>query len=267
MGKKRSLPSVSEQIKVLKQKKILTKDGRNPSSGRRVSTKWSVYRLYKFYVIDGNSANRPVFEAYAQQKRTFSRLEEKGDAAKVSTPRGKRSGRQYIRSIDTKTGRSLAKGLSPNVSPRFGKYYKTVQHVRDEFTYRIEPPITATQATISKANKRAGDVSDDIVSILNRFLSARRSLYRNHAVGAIVTYRTKNVETASGITNPEGYIRIPWIRIYDVDIFKTALIEGFETALDIVFKYPGGSMSIRKVDVYISTVWRGTNIDLLRARN
>jgi hypothetical protein len=149
---------------------------------------------------------------------------------------------------------------------RYGRHYTTVKHVRDEFIYRIQPPIRANQQIRGSAERRAERVIDDIIRICNLMFSERRELYRNHAFGAIIMYRTNNIETNTGVSNPKGYIRAPWTRLPDIDLFRIALTEGFDTAFDILYKYPGGMIIIYRVDVYLSTLWKGTNIDFSRIR-
>jgi hypothetical protein len=266
MSRKKTLPSPATQRKALIQKKILTKDGRNQASGKKVQSKAVIQRLYKFYITDKNPASRPYFEAYSLRKRTLSRIEREGSESSISTPRGRISGTKYVRDVDTRTGKTFEKSLPPEVSIRYGRYYKTVQHVRDEFTYRIRPSIRCNQATYSQAARRAERIVGEIVAVLRRLIKQRGSLYRDHDVGAIVRYRCHDIETRDGIDNPVGYCRVPWITVHDVDLFNVALSEAFETALNIVFKYPGGSVSVSRVDVYVSTKWRSTNLDLLRVR-
>jgi len=266
MGRKRTLPTYKKQYEALRKKGIIDKQGRNPLSRKRIQGKWTIYRLYKFYIIDKHRKTDPYFLAYSLRKRTFARIERLGPKTRVSTPSGMRTGRQFIRDIDKETERSLNKKLPGNVSPRYGRYYKSVQHVRDEFIYSLRPPIHASQLSFDSAMKRAENVTDEIVGIIDMFLKVRGALYRNHAVGSIVHYDTEHVTTASGVENPSGWIRVPWITIQNRDLIRAAMLEAFETAFMIVFKYPKGSVSVFRVDVYISTKFRGGTIDLLRAR-
>jgi hypothetical protein len=266
MARAKTLPSQKEQYRALRKKGIINAKGRNPASGKRIQGKWTIYRLYKFYVVDRHPRTDPYFQAYSLRKATYARIEEHGAKVIVSTPKGKKTGVRFIRDEDTRTEKILTRRLPENVEPRFGKYYKTVQHVRDEFTYRIRPPINASQLNYDAAFKRATRVTSEIVGILDLFLGTRRNLYKDKAVGSIVRYKTKNIRTNTGIDNPEGWIRVPWITITNKRLVEAAMLEAFETALQIVFKYPEGVVRIDRVDVYISTKFRGGNIDLLRAR-
>jgi hypothetical protein len=248
-------------------KNILTKDGRNPASGKKINAPATIARLYKFYITDNNPPSVPVFRAYAQQKKAYERLEERPQTITFSSPSGKKTGASYLKQYDRNTISRVKRSLPDNVSPRFGKYYKTVKHVRDEFTFRIRPPIKVNQATQGRAEHRAETVSQQIADIINAMYTTRKALYSHHAMGAIIAYHTSNIETMTGVSNPDGYIRVPWTRFPKIDFFRHNMVMGFDTAIGIVFNYPGGTVTIYKVEVYISTIFRGTNIDHLRIRS
>lgn len=260
------LPSQKEQYRALRKKGIIDKQGRNPYSKKTIKGKWTVYRLYKFYVIDKHRTTEPYFQAYSLRKATYERIERLGKKAVVSTPKGKKTGVAFIREEDERTEKKLLSKLPSHVSPVFGKYYRTVQHVRDEFIYRIRPPITVTQLNYNAAHKRSENVVSDIVGILDLFLSSRKNLYRDKAVGSIVRYRLVGIEMRTGEDHVEAWIRVPWITITNRSLISAALLEAFETCMEIVFKYPKGIVKIDRVDVYISNKFRSGNIDLLRAR-
>jgi hypothetical protein len=267
MVRAKTLPSQKEQYKALRKKGIINAQGRNPASGKRIQGKWTIYRLYKFYIVDRHPRTDPYFQAYSLRKATYERIEKQGAKVIVSTPKGKKTGVRFIRDEDTRTEKALIRKLPENVDPRFGKYYKTVQHVRDEFTYRIKPAIVASQVNYDQCVKRSMKVTREIIGILDLFLSTRRSLYKDKAVGSIVRYKTKNITTHDGTINPESWIRVPWITITNRSLVEAAMQEAFETALQIVFNYPEGVVRIDRVDVYISNKFRSGNIDLLRARS
>lgn len=267
MVRAKTLPSQREQYRALRKKGIVNAQGRNPASGKRIQGKWTIYRLYKFYVVDRHPKTDPYFLAYSLRKATYARIEEHGAKVIVSTPKDKKTGVRFIRDEDIRTEKALIKRLPENVEPRFGKYYKTVQHVRDEFTYRIKPAIVASQVNYDACIRRSQKVTRDIVDILDLFLKTRGNLYRDKAVGSIVRYKTKNITTHDGTINPEAWIRVPWITITNKSLVEAAMLEAFEMALQIVFKYPEGVVRIDRVDVYISNKFRSGNIDLLRARS
>ena len=262
----RSLPSQKEQYRQLRKKGIINKQGRNPVSGRQIKGKWTIYRLYKFYVVDEHKKTDPYFQAYSLRKSTYARIEEHGPRVKVSTPAGMKTGSSFIRSQDTRTEKELLKRLPPQVTPRFGRYYKTMQHVRDEFIYSIRPPIVVSEVNYTSMMRRSEQVTREIVSIISHYLKIRGELYRNHAVGSIIHYNTDNMTTQSGQENPSGYIRVPWITIQNKSLIEAAMQEAFETAIHMIFKYPKAIVEIYRVDVYISTKFRSGNIDLIRAR-
>lgn len=261
-----SLPSQKEQYQQLKKKGIIDNQGRNPVSGRKIQGKWTIYRLYKFYITDRHKKSEPYFQAYSLRKATYARIEQHGPRVKIATPEGLKTGSSFVRGQDTRTEKELIRRLPPQVTPRFGRYYKTVQHVRDEFIYSIRPPIVASEVNYTVMIKRSMQVVSEIVSIIAHYLKIRGELYRNHAVGSIVHYNTDNLTTASGVENPSGYIRVPWITIQNRSLIEAAMQEAFETAIHMIFKYPQAIVEIYRVDVYISTKFRSGNIDLIRAR-
>lgn len=261
-----SLPPQKKQIMELKKKGIITRQGTNPISGKKIQGKWTVYRLYKFYIIDKHRKTEPYFQAYSQRKAMYARIEKQGGSLQVLTPSGKKTASSFIRGEDIQTEKELTKKLPVYVSPSFGKYYRSVQHIRDEFTYSIRPPIVVSEVNYRSMLRRAEEVSRELVDIIHQYLRIRGELYRNHAVGAILFYDTDNVTTSSGLNNPSGHIRMPWITIQNYSIIEDALNECFETAFNIIFKYPKAIVEIYRVDVYISTKFRSGNIDLIRAR-
>jgi hypothetical protein len=241
-----------------KKKTWLKKNNALPRGARSLS---AINRLYSFY--HRKPLSTPFAEAYGMEKRAYSYIEKRGGEYVLASPKGYVSAKKYIKKMDLSTQKEIV--APPHVEIKFNHYYKSVQHVRDEFIYVIQPPVIASVAGMNKALKRVEiDVIPNILQIIKSLIRARKALYRNHDIGAICHYETKGVETSTGVSNPTAYTRVPWIQIQHLRLFEESLFDAIKTAFDIVYNYKGSSVTLFRIDVYISTPWRASAFDMLR---
>lgn len=242
-----------------KNKIVLKKEKIRPST---------VNRLYSFY--HRNPLSTPRNLAYGYPERLEKKIMRYGAKAVIRTPKGKITGKQYVRSRAKSSQKEVRDLLPGYITPKFGMYYSKVKHVRDEFIYIIKPRIISTRTNKRQTlRKLQSVVIPDIVFYLSIFLEKRAYLYKHHDIGALLHYDTSNFTTASGVENPSGYTRMPWITVYNNDMVAEALFEAFQGALHIFDTVSGkasrgATIELFRVDIYISTKEKATTFDELR---
>lgn len=262
MGKRKKVKvSYTKKLAWLRKRHIIVKKGK--------VAKTTVNRLYTKFKIQKMPLSTPRDVAMGMGKRLERKIERYGADAVIRTPKGKITGKRYVRNIARTSQKQVRRDLPNYISPTFGIKYKN-QHVRDEFVYTIRPPIVTTRSGIPKTKTYLRKtLIPDILFYLKIFLEKRGYLYKHHDIGALVFYNTNKFTTANGIVNPSGYARMPWIAIRSYSIIEDELFKAFNQALHIFDTTSGkasrgASIELYRVDVYISTKERATTFDELR---
>lgn len=257
------LPAIEEQKRLLKKKGI---------NIGRAKTKSSVYRLYNFYITQKHPKSAPRFQAYATTKRFEAALiaSEKPEQMHVRTGTGKRiKAQRLIRTFDKESREDFNRALPPNVTFQYGKTYKTVDKIRDQGIYLIEPPIRATVMTLDQAQKRAQLVTDDLIAIVHAAQRTRGRFYKDYSVGGKIIARGKHFQTDEGLASVDIVIPFPWTGLYREDFLfqRTFMDQGFNDVLKTlnnVSAQENAVVIIERVEIKFSTNRRPSNVDRLR---
>lgn len=206
------LPSTDEQKRLLKKKGI---------NIGRAKTKWSVYRLYNFYITQKHTKSTPRYLAYATSKRFEQRLAETEhpERIKVRSGTGKFvSLRRRTLHSEKRSKEDIEAAFSNKIDVDLGNWYPTVRRTRDlirlnykKFFYEKGVKfdyIKATQDTIVPAVIRAyTKITPIIASIIEYTIKKRGSVYSTHQVSIQALGRTVHLVVYKGgrdqKTNPK----------------------------------------------------------------
>lgn len=259
------LPSTDAQITALKKKGI---------NIGRAKTKWSVYRLYNFYITQKHPKSTPRYQAYATQKRLMSRIDTAEHPEKITIRTGtgqKIKASSIIKRYDRESREEFERSLPPNISFQYGKKYRTVDKVRDHGIYIIQPPIEATVVTLDHARKRAMQVTQELIDIIHIAQRTRRRFYQNYDVGGRIVAEGRNFDTSDDMPkNPPIVVSFPWTGLFRPDdmFYGTFMEQGFDDvfkALHATSAQDKAKVIIYRVELKFSTDKRPSNIDRLRS--
>jgi len=170
------------------------------------------------------------------------------------------SGKEYVQTVEKETRQPETDYIQWTYGQTFGTE-NTPLKVRDTLIYNIEPAETATEITMNAALKNMRKHIHDIWELFHLNYRSRKSLYRGKVTGALVYYHTEGVTSEDGVTNPEGFTTVQWNTLAKL---RPEIYRASQIAYDIVYRYKGSSVSIYRVEVYISTRKKATQMDLLR---
>jgi hypothetical protein len=259
------LPSTEQQVAALKKKGI---------NIGRARTKWTIYRLYNFYITQHHPKTTPVTYAYATSKKTFSSIEQSKTPEKmmVRTGTGKKvSARNLIRKLDQTNRKEFERSLPRNVSFQYGRTYRTVDKVRDQGTFIIDPPIAATVLTLDHAHKRAEQVISQLLDVIHLAQRFRGRFYKDYVVGGKIVAEGRNFDTSDDMPkNPPIVVSMPWTGLYREDFMfhRMFMDQGFEDVFKVLHATSAqdkAKVIIYRVELKFSTNRRPSNTDRLRS--
>jgi len=214
----------------------------------------TVNRLYSFY--QRNPLDTPRNLAYGMPKRVDRTLQRKGT---LQTPKGAVPAKQYVKKIDVDTGKAVMRDVSPDVyRVSLSKHFKSVGKVRDTLFIRIMPPVVSTSQTFPEdVEERIDEVVYFIEQEITKLWNRRKRFYSdNHRVGALLFYTTANVKTQDNreersvtITNPDGWMPMPWCELSQV---RSELKNSFMVVCSMVMRYESSAVFVNSVEIFIS---------------
>lgn len=243
-----------QKLKWIKENKIPVHKKLKPST---------INRLYSFY--HKNPLSTPYSQAYGMQKRMHRYIEKTPEIYKIKTPKGRITTKKYIHQIDKETKKEALDLIPSYVNVDFNRYYPTVKHLRDEMRFVIKPPIKACVANMSKSLKRvSNEVIPLIIDTIKIIVKKRSFFYSGYDIGALCHFDSSDIETEGGVTDPSFYTRVAWIDINNLSLFSDSVFEAIKKGFDKVYDYKGSSVTLFRIDVYISTKWKASQVDMLR---
>lgn len=205
----------------------------------------TVDRLYSYY--HKNPLNTPRDFAMGMGKRAVKNIEKGRD---LQTPKGKISAQKYIQKYDEKTRKEILSQLSPNVHHvLFNQYFSGMKKIRDSFIYYINPPKGLDINNINKFSVMEHlrkNVINDIMRNIKLMWKKRLILYKDNYIGAVIIYEVSNAPNAG---DPRGVAFMPYEKF---EKYLHGMI--WELVItDILRHYPEADISLKKIQVFIST--------------
>lgn len=230
-----------------KNKVILKKEKIRPST---------VDRLYSFY--HRNPLSTPRNLAYGYKGRLEKTIE-KGAEAKLRTPKGTVTVKEYVKVKNQASAKRVRKELSPNIAGiKFGHRFKSGKREdRFRYVFRDGKGITVTISNVKNALHRlkTSDIPD-LMENVAVFYKLRNYLYKHRAIGALIIYETKNLPD-DPIPRPVKFVVDTEFESYLWDMIYALLIQ------DVFEHYKDAIVHLKYVDVFIRTRDRPTAIERL----
>lgn len=220
-----------------KNKVILKKEKIRPST---------VDRLYSFY--HRNPLSTPRNLAYGYKGRLEKTIE-KGAEAKLRTPKGTMTVKEYVKVKNQASAKRVREELSPSVSSvKFGhRFVSGKREDRFRYSFRNDEGIIVTDLNVDKVLKslKKTDIPD-LMEHVAVFYKLRNYLYKHRAIGALIIYAT--------INTPDDPVPRPVKFVVDTE-FESYLYDMIDALLtqDIFAHYKDAIVQLNYIDVFIRT--------------
>lgn len=220
-----------------KNKVILKKEKIRPST---------VDRLYSFY--HRNPLSTPRNLAYGYKGRLEKTIE-KGPTAKLKTPRGTITVKEYVKNLDRVSSENVKRELSPSIAnQKFGhRFVSGKREDRFRYSFRNGDGIQVTSLNVDKVleSLKTTDLPD-LMEQVAIFYRLRSYLYKHRAIGALIIYKTINTPD-DAIPRPVKFGPDTEFGSYLYDMIDVLLTQ------DIFEHYKDAIVLLEHVDVFIRT--------------
>jgi hypothetical protein len=247
-----------KKVKVSYTKKLTWLRKKGVKFRKTKPSKTTVDRYYS--VIKKRGENIPKDIMAGNIKRLQTKIEKHGEKATIRTPKGKISAKEYVREIDKQSINKILSRISPMTQVQdvyFNKHIKAGK-VRDTFKYIIRPPIVTNMVMRRNAEARMTIEVREIMKIIDIIWKERGHFYSDSVIGALIFSNAENVPNP-----PPPY----GVEFNTYEKFASRLHNMVKVLYSNVFNnYPDAIIEIFRIDVFISTAGKLSNLSKLRSR-
>jgi len=265
----RRLPSQKTQRAQLRKKGI---------DVRRVKGKWTLYRLYNFYITQHHTKSEPKYLAYSTSKRLEARVQKMAEPEKmkVTTGSGKRIPyKKLILKERQRIDRDTEATLLPNMSVRLNRHLGWSRKMLD--VLRIQIGETFTEDSYKKQLKKLEHyVHENVMPAIEKMMEIRKKYYvqGEHLIGMKINFvTTEGMKTTDDtgmevmvnefhstvVYNPLDYTT------HRMQHLEMRLLEAIERGALKVFDYKNLGVTLDNIEIAFITRGYEEGIERLRA--
>jgi len=245
---------------------------------KRVTTKWTLYRLYNYYITQRHPKSDPKYLAYATGKRLEARVQKMKEPEKlrVTTGSGKRIPyKKLILKERIDIDRATQETLMPNMSVTLNRHLGWSKKMLD--VLRVQIGETFTEDNYQKKLKDlAHYVHEVVMPAIEKMMEIRKKYYTQgeHLIGMKINFVTSDSMKTLDDTGMEVMVNsFHSTVVYNpldytdqrMQKLEQRLIEAIERGALKVFDYKNISVTLENIEIAFITRGYEEGIERLRA--